>query len=51
MVTGTILPLGDLAAQHEVLTYYRDEITRMLQAVDAMRQRGLPLSAGLASER
>jgi hypothetical protein len=45
MLTGTILPLGDLAAEHQVLTYYRDEITRMLQVVDRMRERGFPVSA------
>ncbi|MGN9847574.1 hypothetical protein ACTMTI_56900 [Nonomuraea sp. H19] len=42
MMSGTIEPLGDLVAQHEVLSYYREEILRMLRVVEGMRQRGFP---------
>ncbi|WP_152990698.1 hypothetical protein [Sphaerimonospora mesophila] len=44
MLSGTIDPLGDLVVQHDVLNYYREEILRMLQVVEGMRERGFPVS-------
>ncbi|MEU7457568.1 hypothetical protein [Streptosporangium roseum] len=45
MLSGAILPLGASVTEHAVLTYYREEIARMLKIVDGMRERGFPVSA------